>query len=393
MVPPRGRRLRAPSDRAATAVRNDHQGECVPLHTLAHMLSPHVCCAESTLGGAHMHTWEEWDKSLVWLYLPSSVLPPVEADSMQELPSHSADMLARSATWRTKSAQPRHWSRAWKRNSWMRRLSGLTSSPSTVARGAASWMESLAATRVSRSASQDAGAEPTILATSGPTSPTSFGQLNLDGAFLRTSAVICDWDSEKSPKSFEAWATALRRHCGERRKSALLTAESASSSSQWTTPTKGDGDGGQTQPSAARRMGGGDRSLRVDAAQWPTPTRSMTEQWATPTSHERTHSPRLVDHGEQLANQADRWATPTSRDWKDATEPSEAVPTNSLLGRQAPRAMHGPAFPNATGPRRLNPLFVAWMMGAYWRALIGYESSATGSFQSRQQQRLENSGE
>ena len=28
------------------------------------------------------------------------------------------------------------------------------------------------------------------------------------------------------------------------------------------------------------------------------------QQWATPTSHDRTHAPRAVDHGEQLANQA-----------------------------------------------------------------------------------------
>lgn len=39
----------------------------------------------------------------------------------------------------------------------------------------------------------------------------------------------------------------------------------------WTTPTAGDGAGGQTEPSEARRKGGGDRSLRVDAAQWEPP--------------------------------------------------------------------------------------------------------------------------
>lgn len=45
----------------------------------------------------------------------------------------------------------------------------------------------------------------------------------------------------------------------------------------------------------------------------------MVDPWATPTSHERTHSPRKVDHGEQLANQAalvglDHWATPCVAD-------------------------------------------------------------------------------
>ena len=64
-----------------------------------------------------------------------------------------------------------------------------------------------------------------------------------------------------------------------------------------------------------------------------------------------------------LPAQAEKWATPTSRDHKDGADPSENVPTNSLLGRQAPRAT-GPAFPQDSGlPRRLNPAFVEWLMG------------------------------
>lgn len=258
----------------------------------------------------------------MWLYLPFSVLPAAEAGSTPEFTLRSAETLAPSATWRTKSLLPTRWLRVWKQHSWMTHLSGLTCEPLTVQACVATWMASLEATHASRSASQGGDEGWTTPATSGPSSPASSGQLSLDSASSRTSAVICDWDSEKSPKSFEAWATALRRHSSERRKSAPRTAASAFSSSLWTTPTKGDGDGGQTQPSAARRMGGGDRSLRVDAAQWPTP--------------------------------------------------------NAHDGRQAPRMMRdGKVFPSDSGPRRLNPLFVAWLMGAYWRALIGYESSAT----------------
>ncbi len=36
----------------------------------------------------------------------------------------------------------------------------------------------------------------------------------------------------------------------------------------------------------------------------------QAQEWATPTSHERTQTPRKVDHGKQLANQADDWPTP-----------------------------------------------------------------------------------
>ena len=101
------------------------------------------------------------------------------------------------------------------------------------------------------------------------------------------------------------------------------------------------------------------------------------EHWPTPNAHDgrRPGSDEISTQGRNLKREAEQWATPTSRDWKDGAEPSEVVKTNSLLGRQAPRAMHGPAFPSATGPRRLNPRFVAWLMG--WGELTGYGYSET----------------
>lgn len=335
----------------------------------------------------------------MWLHIPSSVLPPVAVGSTPGFTSHSAEEAARSVTWRTKQLPPQRWSQAWKRNSWMTRLSGLTCELSTAQRGAGSWMASLAATRVSHSASQDGAEEQTTLDTSGPTLPTSSGQLSLDGAFSRTSAVICDWDSEKSPKSFEAWATALRRHCGARRKLALLTAENVSSSSLWTTPTKGDGDGGQTQPSAARRQGGGDRSLRVDAAQWPTPTSrdeassgaqgysspghhsgtTLTDamrQWPTQNAHDgrRPGSDATSTQGANLKREAEQWATPMRSD--DGRKVTTASLQNNLISQQADWAGRqglqatGQVSLNSYGRPRLNPLFVAWLMGPYWLQLL-----------------------
>ncbi|HET6495344.1 MAG TPA: hypothetical protein VFH61_08280, partial [Thermoleophilia bacterium] len=139
--------------------------------------------------------------------------------------------------------------------------------------------------------------------------------------------------------------TRLRQHCGERRKSALRTAGSGSSS--WPTPMANDG----------RRPG---------------PDLHSTQ-------------------GGNLNREAAQWATPTSRDHKDGSNPSEAVATNSLLGRQAPRAAIGIASSpsDPTSPRRLSPLFVAWLMG--WPLdcldLTSSESSATGSSQHRPKQR------
>ncbi|MDA0902674.1 MAG: hypothetical protein O3B09_04630, partial [Proteobacteria bacterium] len=67
------------------------------------------------------------------------------------------------------------------------------------------------------------------------------------------------------------------------------------------------------------------------------------------------------------------WATPTTRDWKDGNASAD-IPTNSLLGRQAPRAMingnqvlvcDAPQFTNwmmgwAIGWTRFEPLAMEW---------------------------------
>ena len=85
----------------------------------------------------------------------------------------------------------------------------------------------------------------------------------------------------------------------------------------------------------------------------------------------------LAHHTEE--SESSSWATPTGRDWKDGSNPSDKVPTNALLGRQAPRTpMPGRKLVNNT-TLRLNPLFVEWLMGwpEGWVRLTNSESSAT----------------
>ena len=172
----------------------------------------------------------------------------------------------------------------------------------------------------------------------------------------------------------------------------------------WTTPQAHDSAGGS--PDRVKRHGTkhGDANLADDVT-----------LWATPTSHPRTHTPRQVDHGEQLANQADQWATPTSRDWRsDSSQKSDAEIYGTKgrpLGRQAlqseisgpPSSPSGPTSSRPSRPQkqwstpqsadavgsttgthqrgggkslrddtaralgstkvRLNPRFVCWLMG------------------------------
>ena len=181
----------------------------------------------------------------------------------------------------------------------------------------------------------------------------------------------------------------------------------------WATPrtiTGGAEAAERKQELGRTESGGGD--LQAQAA-----------LWATPTSHPRTHAPRQVDHGEQLANQVSQWQSPQARDWKDGSPRDfpETLMGTPPLGRQVlksgiggpPSSPAGPSSPrlwttptqgNANGQNkarlggaslstdatlnnpkcRLNPLFVCWLMGLplYWvdlapLASISYDRWAT----------------
>ena len=158
---------------------------------------------------------------------------------------------------------------------------------------------------------------------------------------------------------------------------------------EWPTPTMPYGTNQSLSKGAAVRP-----SLQTMAGQWPTPRASPNENRNTKAapSHGVTHgrtlageaqnwsSPRATDGekggpnmsfgagGTPLPAQAVGWATPTTRDGKDGGNPSAAAPTNSLLGRQAPRMLTDGSqlsLPADWAGSRLylNPRFVEWLMG------------------------------
>ena len=81
-------------------------------------------------------------------------------------------------------------------------------------------------------------------------------------------------------------------------------------------PTPRATDGSKGMRSLAGAQAELDRGRNLDLGMivrlWPTPDQSL---WATPTAHPRTHTPRKVDHGEQLANQVGGSLNPTWVEW------------------------------------------------------------------------------
>jgi hypothetical protein len=95
---------------------------------------------------------------------------------------------------------------------------------------------------------------------------------------------------------------------------------------EWPTPAARDYKSGQASQETL------DKNAR--------PLNEIATQWGTPAAQERSHSPREVHHGIQLANQVSEFSLPAP---KQTGEPS----------------------PSTSG-RRLNPAFACFLMGVPW---------------------------
>ena len=153
----------------------------------------------------------------------------------------------------------------------------------------------------------------------------------------------------------------------------------------WPTPRVTDTQG-------AGEHGDGGNDLRTEAEQWQMPG----------TDSFRSRGGEYVDEA-GLDRQARMWRSPTSRDWKGESaeswrtrETGDLTPTlaDKVLSLPLPTTPKDgqPSSESApTSRRRLNPLFVEWLMGwpIGWTSLapLGSGSPATESSRSRRRSR------
>ncbi len=314
----------------------------------------------------------------MWIYLPESCRSVQEGEGSISGSDSLYQKLELSATWKTKSRPAASWRRIWPKAGWTTRLFGQTYDALAVEHGVAKWIGSLGDTHASHSATLADALAPLTHGTSGLMLSASSQKYSLSGASLRTSALILDSDSMKSPETYKAWATALRRFCLQRKKSARLTGASGYSYSL----DKGGANAGMGEPSIPLTQ-----STASGTSVRGAKTGMTSRNWQTPNA--AAEAPNLgsnIKNGPKSlmaqAVQTVGWATPTSRDGKDGAEPSLLTPTNSLLGRQAPRTMRDGLRSSlpvgwASSRLRLNPRFVTWLMG--WPTGWAYLTSSTFS--------------
>lgn len=171
----------------------------------------------------------------MWLYVPPSISSPsvqVSAGStseFQELSKDSASRLASSAMWRGKHTRPRYWSSKWKREPWMRRLSGVTLKPSIANRGVEKWISSLVDILASPSPTPESAEEKKTPATYGPTSCGCLSKVGPLFSSPKTCAATSPKVSGKFSGSWPASGSMRNGMCFPLPKRARLTCEKGSS--------------------------------------------------------------------------------------------------------------------------------------------------------------------
>lgn len=313
----------------------------------------------------------------MWLVVPPSCHCAPESAASTSPSDESFQRLASSVLWRSKPSPLRSWQQRWQKASWMQHLSGLILKPSTVERGVAQWISSLRDSRANHSVSQGSSAAAKTPDTCGLTSvglSTGRGRLS---SFSKTSPDCSLFDSltdapptKSSDPSYSAWLTELRRSSLQRRKSAPRTSGNGCSSSLWPTAST-EGSAGEISDQLVRR---GAKLVNATTGRvLQTNLATEAKMWPTPNAHDgsRPGADLRSTQGGNLNRDAVMWATPTSSDSGEKVTPASTqgkclVREAFQFGRQPPATppdglQSSPSGP--TSPRRLNPRFVAWLMG------------------------------
>lgn len=250
---------------------------------------------------------------MTWLYIPglSETFSPSaqasEASNSESCsPSHIGERLAEaSATWRGNPQQPQAWSHRWKQGGFIRHLSGLTCSPSTLDHGVASFISSLRETHVRITAWPESASGLMALAFLPPRSVASPKSAGLILSSARTCRGMRADSSRPLSRHWSEWATALRQDYSARPKPE--TACGASGCLSWPSPMAGsagteDYNAAGNSDFSRKAMALADEML---ASNWRGPS-DISKRGGSQTPEKRMEG----GHSVNLEDQAEHWMGP-----------------------------------------------------------------------------------
>ena len=185
---------------------------------------------------------------MAWLYLPGLPDSSLESNPLSQTPEPFVMS-------RGKRLAPQSLSRKWKKAGWIRRLSGLTSSHSTVSRGAEKWISYLPDSPANRGPSQGSKKGSRMNVGCGATSSESLAKFDLDSSSWRTSQACLTGEPVPFSGRWPRSGSTVNGQLFARQKLAHhITATGFSSSPQgpkngvlWPTPNARDWKDGETQ--------------------------------------------------------------------------------------------------------------------------------------------------
>lgn len=303
----------------------------------------------------------------MWLYIPSASARDSEALS-EDLPSRHLKRLSQSCTASGKSALPRSLRTRLNGAGYRQLRSGLTSRPSHAARLLNIWIKSVStaspeAIHVSRSRSQVNDVAKTIQGTYGRGLLKRLSDMHQACCSSKMSAGILFSDFQKSASVWNEWVSGLRRVCSLRLRLVQGTVAKGCSSSGW--PTAGANDHKGTARAGQRRGQLDDGAEQM----WPTPEAADSDKGGPNQRDSRGRlklAARAIRQDQQAQtgngssssgqNSPQQWATPAA---------TNATGTRNSTANRTQTGKHndGETLCDQVYPKRLNPLFVAWLMG------------------------------
>lgn len=256
----------------------------------------------------------------MWLHVPCASSPSVPGSECTTLDSERLSMLARCATSSGKPLLPASWSRLWKRNAWMKRLSGLTSELSTLDRGVERWIAWWRDCPASPTAKPGSSAGTT---TTGPSETEAAPSLSSSAS---SPSVDPPWSSSKmsQPGLFKDGFDPLARNYADW----VLRSKTRSSSLRKTLAHRTRGSGCGSWPTSRAEDG-------ESCGNHPDATDSLTgaiRNWPTAKVSAGGYSYSRGDHFKPVLNlegAAASWPTPAARDEKNGDASPETLGRNA----------------------------------------------------------------
>jgi len=266
----------------------------------------------------------------MWI-LPKPIISAFAPDT-EALISDSdefSQVAEQSLMWRSKPSQSRTWSQRWKRENWIKHLSGRTLKRSQRNNFTDWWTSSLEATRANRSVPPVSDSEPMTQDTSGRFCAEQFELFDQVESSLKTSKDTYRLDS---PRYSAIWTKMVTEQRGEylaRRNAARATRENECSSMEnWPTAAARDWKDSPgpwmydaVNPDGTERNRTDQLARAVYHQQWPTPTArdhkdsgenvdweklakkhklaGAVQSWPTPTTAEAQKIPNVANYGQK----------------------------------------------------------------------------------------------